>query len=102
MDPCRQVADISWNSGAATTATKVVELYSQYRDLVEAGLAKKGEMWLAGGRDGSVLTQDETLGPAAEDLVLLNVLGQGSISGKRTTLHPSLPPFPGDRGQELA
>jgi len=54
-----------------TVGTCAANFYHRYRDHVRACLGKKGER-LA---DGEVLSEDERLGPAGEDLVLLNVLG---------------------------
>ena len=53
--------------------TSTLKFYNKYRDLVVAGLKKKGDniMW----KDGLVLAEDEVLSPTFEELILAVVLG---------------------------
>ncbi len=55
-----------------TSGTCAASFYLRYRDRFTACLAKKGERRP---EDGNILTEDERLGPAGEDLLLLHVLG---------------------------
>ncbi len=56
-----------------TSGTCAASFYLRYRDRFTACLAKKGErQWP---EDGKCLAEDERLGPAGEDLLLLHVLG---------------------------
>ncbi len=55
-----------------TSGTCAASFYLRYRDRFTACLAKRGERWP---EDGKCLTEDERLGPAGEDLLLLHVLG---------------------------
>ncbi len=61
------LADFRYTSG-----TCAASFYLRYRDRFTACLAKKGERWP---EDGNCLTEDERLGPAGDDLLLLHVLG---------------------------
>ncbi len=55
-----------------TSGTCAASFYLRYRDRFAACLAKRGERWP---ENGNILTEDERLGPAGEDLLLLHVLG---------------------------
>jgi hypothetical protein len=55
-----------------TSGTCAASFYLRYRDRFAACLARKGERWP---EDGNCLTENERLGPAGEDLLLLHVLG---------------------------
>ncbi len=56
-----------------TSGTCAASFYLRYRDRFTACLAKKGERWPEDGNQP--LADDERLGPAGEDLLLLHVLG---------------------------
>jgi hypothetical protein len=55
-----------------TSGTCAASFYLRYRDRFAACLAKRGERRP---EDGNCLDEDERLGPAGEDLLLLHVLG---------------------------
>ncbi len=55
-----------------TSGTCAASFYLCYRDRFTNCLAKKGERWP---ENGNYLDEDERLGPAGEDLLLLHVLG---------------------------
>jgi hypothetical protein len=55
-----------------TSGTCAASFYLRYRDRFTACLAKKGERWP---ENGNYVDEDERLGPAGEDLLLLHVLG---------------------------
>jgi hypothetical protein len=62
------LSDIQFQPGASA-----VTFYDQYRNLVIAGLKKKGDIvtW----QNNRVLVKDEELSPTFEELILENVLG---------------------------